>query len=103
MLRFARARRRSFCSVEQPPKFFARLASGLRARCIGRRELVEPVIGSAGIDDRDRVRGSAGESHEPSMNWIDSFGSVRVSIAQIRFSRLVTSTSSSVTTIYFEA
>ena len=26
-------------------------------------------------------RGSAGESHDPSMNWIDSFGSVRVSIA----------------------
>ena len=29
-------------------------------------------------------RGSAGESHEPSMNWIDSFGSVRVSIAHSR-------------------
>src|SRR4029077_1716954 len=48
-------------------------------------------------------RGSAGESHEPSMNWIDSFGSVRVSIAQIRCSRLVTSTSSSVTMMYFDA
>src|SRR5882757_6547125 len=48
-------------------------------------------------------RGSAGESHEPSMNWIDSFGSVRVSIAHSRWSRLVTSTSSSTTTMYFDA
>src|SRR5690348_6410936 len=29
-------------------------------------------------------RGSAGESQELSMNWIDSFGSVRVSIAHSR-------------------
>src|SRR5262249_29604434 len=48
-----RARGRGFCSLEQPPKFFARLARGFRARRIARRELVAPVIGSAGIDHGD--------------------------------------------------
>ena len=37
------------------------------------------------------------------MNWIDSTGSVRVIIAHSMWSRLVTSTSSSHTTMYFEA
>src|SRR5579863_2604814 len=46
--------------------------------------------------------GSAGESQEPLMNWIDCAGSVRVNSAHNRWSRLVTSTSSSTTTIYFE-
>src|SRR5215831_19589345 len=47
--------------------------------------------------------GSALESHDPVMNWIDSFGSVRVSMAHRRWSRLVTSTSSSTTMMYLDA
>src|SRR5207237_2719492 len=46
--------------------------------------------------------GSALESQEPVMNWIDSLGSVRVSMAHNRWSRLLTSTSSSTTTTYFD-
>src|SRR5579862_7522853 len=47
--------------------------------------------------------GSALESHDPVMNWIDSLGSVRVSIAHSVWSRLVTSMSSSTTTTYLDA
>src|SRR5688572_30377643 len=49
------------------------------------------------------IAGSALESHEPLMNWIGSAGSVRVIIAHSMWSRLVTSTSSSHTTMYFDA
>ena len=49
------------------------------------------------------MRGSAGESHVPSIIWIDSFGSERVSMAQISASRSETSMSSSVTMIYLDA
>ena len=49
---------------------------GRQASMIATECVMSPRARFSGVS-----RGSAGESHEPSMNWIDSFGSVRVSIA----------------------
>src|SRR3954468_23888842 len=76
----------------------SRHAHGRQASMIATECVMSPLARFSGGS-----RGSAGESHEPSMDWMDFFRSVRVSIAQRRLSRLVTSTSSSTTTIYFDA
>src|SRR5689334_20445881 len=57
----------------------SRQAQGRQASMIATECVMSPLARFSGDS-----RGSAGESHEPSMNWIDSFGSVRVSIAQSR-------------------
>src|SRR5439155_3087037 len=76
----------------------SRQCQGLHALISATEWVRSPTLRRAG-----GIAGSAFESHEPRMNWIDSAGSVRVSIAQSMWSRLVTSTSSSQTTMYFEA
>src|SRR3954454_3677351 len=83
----------------------ALVAGNLSRQCHGLQALISATE-CVMLPAARRSGGSAGsplESHEPVMNWIDSLGSVRVSIAHNRWSRLVTSTSSSTTTTYFEA
>src|SRR5258708_34567822 len=77
---------------------FSRQCHGLQALISATECVKSPAARRSG-----GIAGSALESHEPVMNWIDSLGSVRVSIAHSMWSRLVTSTSSSHTTMYFEA
>ena len=57
----------------------SRQVQGRQASMIATEWVMSPFARFSG-----ERRGSAGESHEPSMNWIDSFGSVRVSIAHTR-------------------
>src|SRR5215471_14702282 len=76
----------------------SRQCHGLQALISATECVMSPALRRPG-----GIAGSAFESHEPRMNWIASAGSVRVIIAHNMWSRLVTSTSSSHTTMYFEA
>ena len=76
----------------------SRQCQGLQALIRATEWVVSPDLRRSG-----GIAGSALLSHEPLMNWIDSTGSVRVSIAHNMWSRFVTSTSSSHTTMYFDA
>src|SRR5207245_10162062 len=76
----------------------SRQCQGLQALISATEWVMSPALRRSG-----GIAGSALESHEPLMNWIESSGSVRVIISHSIWSRLVTSTSSSHTTMYFDA
>jgi hypothetical protein len=76
----------------------SRQCQGLQALIRATEWVMSPDLRRSG-----GIAGSALLFHEPLMNWIDSTGSVRVSIAHSMWSRFVTSTSSSHTTINFDA